>query len=74
MKIRKPTTHLVEIGSLDKTIRFPTAPRKRCNQKTICMYCGKSVDDEYFIAGFKKGLPNMIFHERCLEEDKNGRD
>ena len=68
MKIRKPTTHLVEIGPLDTTLRLPTIGRKKYNMKTTCVRCGKQVDDEYFIAGFKKGHPNMILHEKCAKE------
>jgi len=67
MKIIKPTTHLVDIGPLDNTLRLPTASRIKHGMKTICRRCGKPVTDEYFIVGFKKGFPNMIFHESCIE-------
>ena len=71
MKIIKPTTHLVDIGPLDYIRRFPMAGRIKYDMKTICRRCGKPVTDEYFIGGFKKGFPNMIFHESCIE---GGRD
>ena len=67
MKIIVPTTKLKDIGELDATRRLPMAGRLRRKMKTICKSCGKPVTDEYFIAGFKKGLPNMIFHESCID-------
>lgn len=67
MKIRRPTTRLAEIGALDSTKPLPTAGRIRAGMKTNCDRCGKPITDEFFIAGFKTGLPNMKFHAGCLE-------
>lgn len=67
MKIRKPTTRLVDIGPLDFTKPLPTAGRIRAGMKTICDRCGKPITDELFIVGFKAGMPNMKFHADCVE-------
>ncbi len=65
MKIRVATTKLKEIGELDLVRRLPNAVRLRKGMETTCCRCGKPVTDEHFIAGFKAGYPNMIFHETC---------
>jgi hypothetical protein len=67
-KIIVPTTKLKDIGELDNTIRLPTASRIKLGMKTICDRCGKPIIDEFFIGGFKKGYPNMKFHENCVDK------
>lgn len=69
MKIRKPTTRLTDIGPLDFTKPLPIAGRIRAGMKTNCDRCGKPITDEFFIAGFKAGLPNMKFHQACIESE-----
>lgn len=66
MKIIVPTTKLKEIGRLDAMIRLPTSGRVNRGMKTICRRCGKPIADDWFIAGFKKGRKNMMFHESCV--------
>jgi hypothetical protein len=68
MKVIKPTTHLVDIGPLDHTMRLPMDKRIQLGMKTICDRCGKSITDEYFVVGFKQGHRNMMFHEACIEK------
>lgn len=65
MKIKKMIKAEVEIGELDCTKRYPMAGR--AGMETICDICGHSIADEFFIAGFKKGHPNMKFHESCYD-------
>ena len=67
MKIIKPTTHLVDIGNLDTVLRLPMIGRVRNGMKIVCDRCGKSITDDFFIGGFKKGFPNMKFHENCVD-------
>lgn len=67
MKISVPTRRLKEIGELDRTLTLPMEGRIRLGFKTICDRCRKSITDDFFIVGFKKGLPNMMFHEKCVE-------
>jgi len=66
MKIYKPTEHLADIGSLDHCVRLPTAGRIARGIKTTCKRCRKAVTQPFFIAGFKTGEPNMIFHAHCV--------
>lgn len=66
MKILKRITAKVDIGPLDATLKLPTAARESAGMKTICDACGNAITDEFFIAGFKKGHPNMKLHESCL--------
>jgi len=66
-KIHVPTTKLKDIGELDATRRIPMVGRIKIGMKTICRRCKKPVTDDYFITGFKKGMPNMIFHEQCVD-------
>ena len=68
MKVLKKVTRLVDIGRLDATMTLPTEPRTRFGLKTVCDRCGKPITDEYFIAGFKSGEKNMLFHEACVEK------
>ncbi len=70
MKIRKPTTHLVDIGPLDHCMKLPTASRIAHGMKTICRSCGEPVTDEFFIAGFKEGQSNLILHRVCISPDE----
>jgi len=72
VKVRKPTTHLVDIGPLDAALRLPTAARIRTGQKTTCNRCGKAITDETFIGGFRTGKRTYLFHERCLDEQAAG--
>ncbi len=67
MKIRKPTTHLVDIGYLDVAARLPMSLRIRRGMKSPCCVCGQQITDEFMIAGFKKGHPNMMMHEACAD-------
>lgn len=67
MKITIPTTKVKDIGPLDQAMRLPNAGRKRIGRKTTCNRCGKAITEDYFIGGFKKGLPNMMFHESCWD-------
>ena len=69
MKVRKPTMHLVDIGHLDNTLRLPMARRISSGMKTICDRCGKSITEDYFVAGFKEGHRNMMFHESCAKDE-----
>jgi len=41
------------------------AGRIRHGMKTVCDHCGENITDEFFVGGFRAGLPNMKFHERC---------
>ena len=65
MKILVPTTTHKDIGPLDGTLRLPMAGRIRHGMKTVCDHCGENITDEFFVGGFRAGLPNMKFHERC---------
>jgi hypothetical protein len=67
MKILKKQTKMIEfeIGDLDHRLKLPTAPRIKSGMETKCDVCGEEITDEFFIGGFKKGLPNIKFHERC---------
>jgi len=69
MKISIPTRKLKDIGELDTMKLLPTVGRIRAGMKTICDRCRKPIEDEFFIAGFKKGFPNMKFHETCINKD-----
>jgi len=68
MKIRKPTTHMVDIGPLDAAIRLPMASRIAAGMRTICDACGQHITDATFVAGFKAGHPNLKLHESCAAE------
>ena len=59
-------TRKVEIGELDGTKRLPMAPRKEMGRVDKCAACGEVINDEYFVAGFKQGHPNMLLHEACV--------
>ena len=67
MQVRKRVTSmkLVEIGDLDHKMRLPTAARIRNGMSTRCDACGGEITDEFFIGGFKAGLPNLKLHEAC---------
>ena len=65
-QIHVVTTRLTDIGELDGTKHLPTAGRIKAGMKTICIRCMEPVTDEFFVAGFKAGMPNMIFHEGCV--------
>lgn len=67
MQIRVPTTRLKDIGPLDKVMRLPIMARRERGMKTTCSHCGKQVEEDYFIAGFKTGMANMILHEKCWD-------
>jgi len=69
MKIRKPTTHLVDIGPLDMAARFPMRLRIQLGIKSPCCVCHQQITDEFMIAGFKSGHPNMMMHEGCAPGD-----
>ena len=56
---------MVEIGDLDHALLLPTQGRIKRGMKTICDSCGKPITDKQFVGGFKKGYPNMKFHEKC---------
>ena len=74
MKIRQKVYVMREIGQLDFHLIFPTEGRNRSGIKTICQACGNQVEDERFLAGFKKGKPNMIFHLACVPEHERGNN
>lgn len=65
MRVRKPTTHLVDIGPLEHAIRLPMASRIRAGMKTVCDACGKHITDEFFVGGFVTGHANLKLHEAC---------
>ena len=69
MRVSKPTSHMVDIGPLDHALRLPTVARTSHGMKTICRSCRQPVTEEYFIAGFKAGEPNMILHESCCSDE-----
>ena len=69
MKIVVPTTKLKDIGKLDITKKLPMERRIARGMKSICDRCKKPITDEYFIAGFKKGYKNMMFHESCMDDE-----
>jgi hypothetical protein len=69
MKVTKPTTHLVDIGELDRAMRLPTRLRLLRGMSTPCCVCHKQITDEFMIAGFKQGHPNMMMHEACAPQD-----
>ena len=66
-KLSVPTRKLKDIGKLDNTLKLPMEGRIRCGMKTICDRCRKPITDEYFVGGFKEGMPNMKFHEKCVD-------
>lgn len=66
-KISVPTRRLKDIGKLDNIVRLPMSGRIKLGMKTICDRCRKPITDKYFVRGFKKGLPNMKFHEKCVD-------
>lgn len=68
MEIREKSFVMRNIGKLDGYLILPTARRIAFGMKTICEKCGKSVTDEKFLGGFKKGMHNMIFHVSCVPE------
>lgn len=68
MKIMKDMPVKVDIGPLDHKLRLPMSSRKARGMKTVCDACRKSIDDEFFIGGFKEGHRNLILHESCAEE------
>jgi hypothetical protein len=70
MKIFVPSQSLIDIGPLDRTLRLPMASRLAHGIKTTCKRCRKPITDEYFIAGFKQGRPNMMFHESCVPPEE----
>lgn len=70
MKIRVATTKTKDIGAPDTSMRWSMDIRKKHNLKTKCSRCGKQITDDYFIGAFKKGYRNMMFHEKCFEEEK----
>lgn len=74
MKVIKTvtSTRLVEIGPMDAHARLPMEIRLRHKMKSVCKRCGKDITDEFFIAGFKSGHPNMMFHEACIPTDQRG--
>ncbi len=67
MQIRVSTTRLKGIGPLEKVMRLSAIGRHVRGMKTTCVRCGKQVEEDYFIAGFKTGLANMIIHESCWD-------
>ena len=69
MKVRKERTVLVEIGPLEHVVRLPMSGRISVGMKTICDACGKKIEDEFFIAGFKDGHPNLKLHEGCAPKE-----
>lgn len=68
MKVLKDVPTSVEIGPLDGVIRLPMAGRKSRGVKSICDICRNGITDDFFIGGFKTGFRNMLFHERCADE------
>ena len=62
-----------EIGALDGHLILPTSGRFKRGMETICKSCRKSVVTQNFLAGFKKGFPNMIFHIECVPVDHRGK-
>lgn len=69
MKLRKPTTHLVEVGDPHSLLKLLSEPRHRFKMRMTCDHCGKKITDEYFIGAFIKGQPNPLLHEKCLPDD-----
>ena len=65
MKIIVQRPVAVDIGPLDHALQLPMASRIRHGIKTICDACRKPITDAYFVAGFKQGHRNMMFHESC---------
>ena len=67
MQVRKRVTRtrLVGIGDLDHKLRLSMAARIRLGMSTRCDACGDEITDEFFIGGFKAGLPNLKLHEAC---------
>jgi len=40
--------------------------------KTTCDRCRKPIEDAYFIAGFRRGHRNTLYHEACIDEHTRG--
>ncbi len=76
MKIRRKRTiyEMVEIGDLDSHCLFPMSGRLSVGLRTDCDICGKSIVDQNFVSGLKKGWPNMKFHEKCFHEETDRKD
>jgi hypothetical protein len=65
VKITKMVPCVVDIGPLDHTRRLPMARRLSRGLRTVCDVCREHITDEYFVAGFKAGHPNLTMHESC---------
>jgi hypothetical protein len=73
--VSKPTYRVVDVGPLDRVIKFTTKVRYDLGISTRCARCRKEIEDEFFYGGFKKGHPNMLFHWKCLDpEDREKID
>lgn len=68
MKVREQVWIKVEIGPLDHALRLETSGRKRLGMKTPCSKCGKPIEEDHFVGGFKKGHRNLLLHEDCCDE------
>jgi hypothetical protein len=57
------TKKLEEIGELDFQKELPNGV------KTKCDHCGKKIEADLFIFGYKHGYPNMSFHiTGCIDQ------
>jgi hypothetical protein len=70
VKILVQVPQMLDIGRLDATLRLPMALRKQHGMRTVCDACGKPIQEDYFIGGFKKGSRNLLLHEACLPADE----
>jgi len=67
IRVKKTVCEIVDIGELDSTTTVSNVARKRRGMKSLlCSVCGKKIEDDAFVVGFKKGCVNMMFHKDCL--------
>jgi hypothetical protein len=67
MKVLEQTWREKEIGALDGALYLPMAGRLRAKMKTTCAACRTAITEEFFIGGFKSGMPNLLLHVGCTD-------
>lgn len=74
MKIMKQVWKTYDIGPLDGFMILPMAGRIRAGMKSVCTACRKDITEETFLAGFKAGERNRLFHISCVPENERGKE